>query len=256
MGAKCTTMTPCKNCGQPATDAYCSHCGQKTATGRITFGDIWHGIAHFFTHLEHGFLHTTRELIVRPGAMVTDYLAGRRKRHQPPVSYFLIWITAFLLFLVGLDKMFGPDIVISYHDYFGPGPATAFAISNLALVLTAIIPVQAVYLWLLLARPAYNYAETLVIGLYSIGTIIVFQVVFALLALLVHAVSGSSLPLQLSDIFKVGYMSWFAWDLARQLNIRFRIARWLLFLVLAFGTFTAWRMFGVPFMAGMLGHPA
>jgi len=246
-------MGACQNCGHPVREKFCSYCGQRTDTGRITFRDVWHGIVHFITHLEHGFLHTSRELILRPGSMITGFLAGQRKRHQPPVSYFLIWITAFLLILVWLEKLFGENAVIDYRDYFGPGAATRTAISHLALVLTAIVPVQAFYFWLFLGRPAYNYAECVVTGLYAIGTVILFQVVFSLVALAIHGLHGPPVPLVVSDGLKVAYLGWFSYDLARTMGIRHRILRWVVFLLVAFATFTAWRLFGVPLAVAIFG---
>ena len=239
-------MNPCKNCGYPLKDQFCSHCGQKAKVERITFTYICHEIFHFFTHIESGFLFTSRNMIVEPGRTVVNFLDGKRKIYQPPVSYFLIWVAIFLLFLFGLEKVYGENTVIDYKEYFGPATTTKFAISHLSFVLMVIIPVQAFYLYVLVTRNKYNYFETMVASIYSIGTIILFQFVFAVLALLIHLVSGLTIDIFISDSFKLIYMSWFTYNFVKLFPIKLKFFRGLAFLVLALGTFTVWRLQGFP----------
>ncbi|HEY6064396.1 MAG TPA: DUF3667 domain-containing protein, partial [Chitinophagaceae bacterium] len=84
-------MRHCKNCGEELHGTYCSHCGQKAREERITFRFIWTEAIHFFTHIEHGFLFTSWSMLVRPGATVKNFIEGKRKPYQSPVSYFLVW---------------------------------------------------------------------------------------------------------------------------------------------------------------------
>src|SRR5689334_22690171 len=131
-------MKHCKNCGAKSDGSYCSNCGQKIKIERITFNYIWHAFFHFFTHLEKGFLYTSVQMLRAPGKTTKEFIEGKRIRHQPPVSYFLIWITAYILLLYFYEKVIGQNVVINYREYFGPSSATHFAISNLSLVLIAV----------------------------------------------------------------------------------------------------------------------
>ncbi len=249
-------MDRCQNCGQPVSGAYCAHCGQKVYLERISFSFFIHEIIHFFTHLEHGFLHTTWQLLRSPGRMVTEYIAGKRKPHQSPVSYFLIWTTIFILTLYAFVKIFGEDNVIAYKDYFGPGASTAFAISNLSFILAFIIPFQAFYLYLFLTHSKYNYSETLVMAIYAVGTIIFLQFAFALFSLAEFAFTAHPSDLRYSDILKAGYFVWFTSHLVRILPVSNKWIRALIFILLAAGTFTAWRLFVVPWVSGFFLHQA
>src|SRR5258705_9999201 len=142
-------MQICKNCGAHVNDSYCSHCGQKTAAERISFHYIWQEVVYFFTHFEKGFLFTSWGMIVRPGNVVTDFVKGKRKVYQTPVSFFLIWITLYLLLLYVVKKIFGENVVIDNKDYFGSSTTTKYAVSHLSLVLLVVIPFQALYFfWL------------------------------------------------------------------------------------------------------------
>lgn len=236
----------CMNCGYPLSDLYCSHCGQKANPEKISFSYLWKEVFHFFTHLEKGFLFTTFEMILRPGITVRNFIDGKRKNYHPPISFFLIWTTIFILFLYMVEKIFGTNTVIRYHDYFGPSMATRLAISNLGVVLTAVIPFQAFYLFLLVTRKSYNYFETMVGTIYSIGTVIQFQFVFALFSLLYYLIGHHPVNLQVSDAFKILYLSWFILDTIRLYSVKHRLIRAIGFCVLAFGTFTAWRLIGYP----------
>jgi len=64
----------CLNCGKRVTDKFCSSCGQKTDTHRITFKNfISHDLLHGTFHLEKGIVFTAKEALLRPGKAALDY---------------------------------------------------------------------------------------------------------------------------------------------------------------------------------------
>ena len=196
--------------------------------------------------MEKGFLFTSFQMIIRPGISIRNYIEGKRKPYQPPVSYFLIWITIFILALLAIEKLFGENTVIDYQEYFGPGGTTRFAISHLSMVLMVVMPFQALYLYLFVTRIKYNYFESLVAIIYALGTVILFQFVFSILALILYAITSEPVALRTSDVFKVIYMSWFVFNFTNMFRIRYKWLRAVIVLVLSFGTFTLWRMVGFP----------
>src|SRR5215831_15373584 len=128
-------MQYCKNCGSELYDLYCAHCGQKASTGRITLFNLLRELFEFFTHVERGFFYTSWQMLTMPGRASKEYIEGKRRIHQSPVSYFLIWITVYILFLYWIEKAFGENTVIDYMQYYGPDMTTRFAISHLSIVL-------------------------------------------------------------------------------------------------------------------------
>jgi hypothetical protein len=86
----------------------------------------------------------------------------------------------------------------------------------------------------------------MVATIYSLGTIIQFQFVFALMALICYGVNGRPVDLQLSDSFKILYLIWFIVDTIRLYTVKNKIIRAIGFIALAFGTFTIWRLYGFP----------
>jgi hypothetical protein len=200
----------------------------------------------FLTNLENRFVVTSRLLLLAPGGVTTEFVAGRRTTYQPPVSYFLIWTTIYILLLSVIELASGPGKAIDYGEYFGPGRTTAYAISHLAIVLTAIIPFQATYLYLLISRRVFTYVESVAAVIYLIGTIILLQSAFVLVAWLLHLAAGATIDLALSDGLKVVYLTWFAADLSRRFTIGLKAPRVIVFAALAIGTFSLWRLVGVP----------
>lgn len=239
-------MTTCKNCGLSVSSKYCGNCGQEAVPKRITLSYIWHEIVHFFTHAEKGFFYTTWNVLKVPGNTIINFIEGRRKNYQKPFSYYLIWIGIYSLVLYLFEKAFGENKVVSFADYFGPGETTKFAISHLNIVLTVLLPVQAIYVYIFLMSPKYNYAEALVMILYGIGTLIFLQTVFVMMALIYYLFTGNPVSILWSDILKAVYMGWVLIDLAKRLFIKAKYVRVLTTMLLLMGTFTAWRLYVSP----------
>ena len=239
-------MNRCKNCATELTDRYCPRCGQKASTDRITFAYVAREFFHALTDLERGFFHTSLRMLVAPGRTAKDFIDGKRSCHRSPVPYFLIWTTVYILFLYWTEAVFGKNAAIDYREYFGPDATTRFAISHLSVVLIAVMPFQTLYLWRLITHTQYHYVESMVATIYSLGTVILLQFTFSVSAVLVHTTTGATVDLQLSDVFKVGYLVWFTADFVRLFPVNHKPLRAAAFVVLAFGTFTLWRLYGLP----------
>ncbi len=83
-------MTVCQNCSNQFDGNFCNECGQKAATHRFTLHEWLHEIPHSIFHVDSGFFHTFKNLCVRPGNMIREYLGGRRKEYFSPFLYVLI----------------------------------------------------------------------------------------------------------------------------------------------------------------------
>lgn len=245
-------MKTCKNCGTLTNGLYCSNCGQKPAPERITLHYIWHEIIHFFTHAEKGFFFTSFELVKAPGQVIKNFIEGRRKNYQKPVSYYLIWIGIYSLILYLFEKWFGENKVVSFAEYFGPGETTKVAISHLNIVLTFLLPIQAIYVYFFLMYRQYNYVEALVVVLYGIGTVIFLHCVFVLMTLIHFVITGNSISILWSDVIKVLYIAWLMINLAKVLSVKRKYARAVTAALLLMGTFTAWRLYVSPALTGLI----
>ena len=81
----------CPTCGTHFEGNYCPRCGQSATIGRYSFKkafllflDVW-GLGN------RGMFRTIRDLILRPGYMIRDYLQGMQMAYFPPFKmYFLL----------------------------------------------------------------------------------------------------------------------------------------------------------------------
>lgn len=159
----------CKNCTRAFEGLYCYYCGQPAATGRITTREILTDAIFSVVKVNRGFLFTARELTLRPGKAIRQFLAGQRVTYYAPHKY-LFFIGAVTSFLTsryhsfsqeyGAVNAFGGDT----HSFFKAFFAYADAYATLINIVT--IPVFALFSWLLFRRSGYNYAEHLVLNTY------------------------------------------------------------------------------------------
>ncbi len=82
-------MPNCPNCSTPASQNYCPNCGQSINLKRIDGHYIIHEIEHVL-HFEKGILFTVRELLIRPGKNVREFIAGSRSRLVKPIIFIII----------------------------------------------------------------------------------------------------------------------------------------------------------------------
>lgn len=88
----------CANCGAAAPGEYCPACGQETRGPPTSAEFLRETIAHFLS-LESKAWRTISKLVLAPGALTVEYLAGRRARYVRPVRLYL-WISVLTIAFV------------------------------------------------------------------------------------------------------------------------------------------------------------
>ena len=93
----------CATCGTRYEGNYCPRCGQSAKIGRYSFMnafllylDVW-GLGN------RGMFRTLRDLILRPGYMIRDYLRGMQMAYFPPFKMYFLLFTLSLLVDSGLN---------------------------------------------------------------------------------------------------------------------------------------------------------
>lgn len=166
-------MANCLNCGALLHGKYCSACGQKASVERLTFSVVLEEMLHFFTHFEKGFLHTLWSFLIHPGTTALNFLAGKRKQYQPPVSYLFICTGLYVLL---------HNYIINHYNYHLSAKILAKVNVNeqanillrthfTPFILAALI-VNAYVIYLIIGRPKFNLAEIIILSLYGGGTYI------------------------------------------------------------------------------------
>lgn len=93
------TTARCTNCEAMLVGAYCHACGQSRADHLASLRGFAEHFAEAVLQYDSRALRTVRRLVVAPGALTADYLAGRRARYVGPVQCYAL--AAALLFLAG-----------------------------------------------------------------------------------------------------------------------------------------------------------
>lgn len=186
----------CANCGRvigAPEQKFCPSCGQPTPAHRIDWHFLGHELEHSVLHMDRGIFYSLKNLMLRPGHFIRDYIEGRRANHVKPLM--LVMIVAAVVVL--LSKL------IQDGDIVGPAlnagasigaekNATAIAAMlksiqdwanrHYAAVTLMLLPLEAAALKLGFRRFKLNYPEWLVIAAFLTVQAFVLQVLFILLS--------------------------------------------------------------------------
>jgi hypothetical protein len=180
----------CLNCGTIFADKYCPHCGQKSEVKKLSWHSLWEEIFHFFTHIEKGFLRTSKQLIICPHKVCKEYLDGKRKQYYKPVSFLLVWITIFTLIYHGVHSFTHYTYVprsgskTSFFN-FGIGQFRVLGDYRSIIELT-LLPVSAFISWLFIGRSKLNYPEVLTVFFYFIAFLFIWMSIQYVAAVIFH----------------------------------------------------------------------
>lgn len=87
----------CANCGAALTGAYCSACGQRAEHHVLSVREFLAEALEVFTHADSRFWRTFVPLLLRPGYLTQQYIAGRRVRYLPPFRLYIVLSVLFFL---------------------------------------------------------------------------------------------------------------------------------------------------------------
>jgi hypothetical protein len=172
------------NCGSSLNNGYkfCPTCGQKANTHRLNLHEIGHDALHYVTHADKGIFHLLRELIIRPGLVAREYIAGKRVKYFKPVNFFLI-VGGFLVFMTTHVHLTNETLIkrieqaaahakdpVKQKELYGLAKRTKTGTEFIAkyanVVNMLLMPFFAFILWLFYRKAGYSYIEHVVANLY------------------------------------------------------------------------------------------
>lgn len=189
----------CANCDRAIAgpeQKFCPACGQDTPAHRIDWHFLGHELEHSVLHMDRGILYSLKQLMLRPGHLMRDYIEGRRAGQVKP----LLLLTMMAAVVVVLSKyLTGHEVMVAgaVGETAGSGAGTAalqaqlfkasmavtewmsqhFAASTLLL-----LPFEAAAFRLAFLRTGkLNYPEWLVITTFlTVQTFVLWAVLVAL----------------------------------------------------------------------------
>jgi hypothetical protein len=102
--AKLRKEKNCLNCGHHVEEVYCTHCGQENIELKEdALHMISHAIADYF-HFEHKFFGTLKPLLLKPGKLTVDYVAGKRASYLHPIKLYIFISIVFFITIFSNEK--------------------------------------------------------------------------------------------------------------------------------------------------------
>ena len=195
-------MTTCSKCNREFADNYCGYCGQAAKQKRIDGKYVLHEIVHVL-HLEKGIFFTIKELVLRPGATVRDFISTDRSRLVKPVIFIIITSVIY-----SICSHLTPHVEEHYT------PLERSILSDLKVVsdwiqhhygYANIIMGIFITLWLKLffRNYAFNFFEILVLLCFVMG----IGMLLLALSSIIEAVSGVHLVF-VTEVITILYCSW------------------------------------------------
>jgi len=189
----------CKNCDQSTKGDFCNHCGQRTIVSKINLASTISELSYSVFQLDRGLFYSMKELFIRPGDTIREYLDGKRKNHFKPIAYVFTLSTAyFLISRSGEDgNMLAKFIESIWEGWiefeietnkqgitsFEKPPAINWIANNYSFAILIILPLFSFASYLVFIRQGYNYFEHLVLNAYITGQQAIFYSLSAVLSL-------------------------------------------------------------------------
>jgi Protein of unknown function (DUF3667) len=161
----------CKNCEHVFQGNFCSNCGQKTNTVRLNWHYVQDELKYTFLHLNKGFLYTAKQLFIRPGDTVREFIEGKRVQHYKPILLLFV-----LAGLNGLAMHFLPVEEFIYNPKGDQASAKQIEIGksifdwltkNYTLFELFLLPIYSLCSWLAFKKFGYNYIENIIINCFA-----------------------------------------------------------------------------------------
>lgn len=209
----------CLNCGREAKGNFCSHCGQRTHLNEITVKELFFALARSF-NLEKGVLYTAKQLSIRPGAAIREYIEGKRIHFTNPIKYLLLIsaVAAFMNIYIPYEELIQVQIdsdkanakeveaqilqsvSIVYRQYF-------------SLIMVASIPIISLLTRLFFYKHKVNLAKNMVLNTFLSAQSLVIYILFNIPILigftdLIEEASISYSILMVGYVI-IGYISFF-----------------------------------------------
>lgn len=203
----------CLNCGSSTEGKYCSNCGQKASQNPIDGHYLWHDLQHFF-HLDNSLFYTAKELLIRPGETVRNYVDGKRAAYFGPLCtaltiagiYILIYYWGNIAPLNILSQMIVTLNGMLYkEEMFFP----KWLVDNYAFIeLFVFIPLYSIASYLVFYKFKFTFFEHIAINAFLSAQRMLIGVLTFPVLVFIHEVAYSNIIELLVAFVEIGFTIW------------------------------------------------
>ena len=197
-------MTNCVKCNNPISVNYCSNCGQAAKLKRIDKHYMSHEAMHLL-HYEKGFVYSAKELLLRPGIRIKEFIDENRNKLMKPVAYLIL--TSLLYTLVA--NFFHVSDFYNDKAKISLGKSSVTAIMNwvntnygYANLLSGIF--IAWFVKLFFRKTAYNFFEIMILLCFVMGQAMLLMTLTTFFV----GILGKQLYMVILFVLSFGYMVW------------------------------------------------
>lgn len=178
----------CKNCDNIVVGNFCTNCGQNSKVDKLNLPNFLTEISDSVFQLNRGLLYTIKELFIRPGHAIRDFIQGKRKEYFKPIAYVLSLSTVYFLvsqisdsptliddFLTGASDGVQDKVAITKF------PIVDWLSNNYAYTTLLLIPIFSLASFISFLGLGRNYLENIVINSYITGQQAIFYCLFMLI---------------------------------------------------------------------------
>ena len=164
-------MTECQNCQAQLHGEYCGNCGQRNINLERP---IWRLVADVIKEtfeVDGRAWQTIKTLFRHPGALTSEFLAGRRRKYTPPLRLYLVTSITFFVLVAWLAES-GVLLDPGQDPVFDAAVQAQFLSDDLPRLMFVLLPVFALLLKALYFRRLYFDHLIFSIHLHTAGYVI------------------------------------------------------------------------------------
>ena len=158
--------TICKNCATVFDGNFCYNCGQSANVHRLDIHFLWHDIQHGLFHFDGGILYSVKQLLIRPGNTIREFIEGKRIKHFQPLSLVIVLATIY----GALYHYFHINVIVAPADN-DPGmdyeKVNEWLATHFAWTTLATIPFYTIGTCIAFRKQGYNFAEYFVLNAFK-----------------------------------------------------------------------------------------
>lgn len=222
------TTLECKNCKQPlhSKDKFCSNCAAKIVSDRITFKNLMSDLFKNTLGWDNKYLYTIKCLLTKPGAVLSEYINGTRKRYVHPFTFLAIGMTIAIFIFNSFDEEYissNQEFQKSQLEWMadnigGPYKSTEFQKEQIEnsekmvkfqlkyfnVLVVLLLPIYSFIAFLVYRKP-YNYGEHIVVNSYVQGLSFLSLSILFLVSLVIHPLIYAANVIFLMVYYIYGY---------------------------------------------------
>ena len=161
------SLDSCRKCGSELAGKFCSACGQPREVRRIDGRYILYEIGSVF-NFEKGILYSKRELLIRPGKTIREFILSDRNRLVKPIIFIII---CSLIYTVTSQLFHWEDGYVAYEHSENTATTVIFAWIQNNYGYANIIMGAFVAFWtkILFRKYDFNFFEILIVICFVMG---------------------------------------------------------------------------------------